>query len=204
MHGERSVISSVLQAVFCLYISICCLPFSFGLQVELVFKSTTTFLKNCYKLFHVCAFDYSHVQLTIPVYVCVYVFFSDTHVWICPLKKLLNSESLERLKLCLCFRRISWLLSSKTKTPASRNVLTNLAWLPADCLVLPKPNKQHVLEVSRGKAGRFANEIKDKLALWLCFWPLAFTYSESTQYVILPSCRNTARVEQLHFSLYTD
>lgn len=74
MHGERSVISSVLQAVFCLYISFCCLPFSFGLQVELVFKSATTFLKNCYKLFHICVFDYSCVQLTIPVYV-VYMYF---------------------------------------------------------------------------------------------------------------------------------
>lgn len=61
MHGERSVISSVLQAVLLFILLLLLSAFSFGLQVEFDFKSITAFLKNRYKLFHVCAFDYSCV-----------------------------------------------------------------------------------------------------------------------------------------------
>ena len=87
---SRGVISSVLQAVLLFIhlslLSACCRT-NVSLQVEFDLKCTNTFLKNCFlnKLFCICAVDYSCV--------CVYV-FADTPVWICPLKKLMESESL--------------------------------------------------------------------------------------------------------------
>lgn len=90
---SRSVISSVLQAVLLFIhpslLSAFCRR-HVGLQVEFDFKSTNTLLKNCClnKLFCICAVDYSSVC------VCVYYVFADTPVWVCPLKKHHESESL--------------------------------------------------------------------------------------------------------------
>lgn len=111
--GSRSVISSVLQAVplfICLSLLAAFCRRNVGLQAEFDFKSTKTFLKNCYWRNYscVCAADYS--------FMCV----ADTPLWICPLKRLPEPESLQRLKFYLCFQRIRWHLRNRGRPQWAR------------------------------------------------------------------------------------